>query len=173
MKNDSKIYVDKKGYEAILKSIEDLKEELVQAGTGRREAFDAGAGDGWDSPEFEEIERTERLIAGRIKQKYEELSRVVIVEKNDQNNDQIDIGDIVTIDMSMDKKSYNEMTFLLVGGAGDIFAEVPEVSLNSPLGKSVYHKKVGDEVSYTVSGETSFIKIKDKEILEKNNTMKK
>ena len=160
--NDSKIYVDKKGYEAMLESIEDLKKELVQAGAGRREAFDAGAGDGWDSPEFEEIERAESLIAGRIKQKYEELSRVVIVEKNEQDNELIDIGDIVTIDMSMDKKNYNEMIFLLAGGVGDVFAEIPEISLNSPLGKSVYHKKVGDETTFEVDGVTSYIKIMNK-----------
>ena len=50
------IYVDQNGYNEILKEIEVLKKKLNENNLGRRAAYDAGAGDGWDSPEFEEIE---------------------------------------------------------------------------------------------------------------------
>ena len=54
MENMEPIYLDQDGYNEYLKNIEKLKKAIQANNMGRKEAFDAGAGDGWDSPEFEE-----------------------------------------------------------------------------------------------------------------------
>lgn len=41
-------------------------------------------------------------------------------------------------------------------------AEVFEISINSPLGKAVYQRKVGDNVSYTVNGKVFNVTIINK-----------
>lgn len=166
------IYVDQNGYNEILKEIEVLKKKLNENNLGRRAAYDAGAGDGWDSPEFEEIERNENLILGELQRIYDELSRVVIVEK-ENNSYIVDIGDIITINIMYDVDDNEELTFQLVGGVGGKQNEYQEVSINSPLGKSVYKKHVGDTCSYEVGRNIINVFIKEKIGLEKKENAHK
>lgn len=79
MENMEPIYLDQDGYNEYLKNIEKLKKAIQANNMGRKEAFDAGAGDGWDSPEFEEIERTNMRLNGELRNMYESLKRIVII----------------------------------------------------------------------------------------------
>lgn len=172
MEKDEKIYLDKKGYEKYLKGIEALKAKLAEVNAGRRDAFDAGAGDGWDSPEFEEIERQERMVMGELQHRYEELTRIVIVEKHNED-EIIDIGDTLVTDMIYSADDSEELIFTLVGTDGNMHSEIQEVSINSPLGKSVYKKKIGDTCTYSVNGRQFSVLLKDKIDLEEDKEMDK
>lgn len=156
-----KIYLDKEGYQKYLESIEILKSRLSEISKGRKEAFEASSGDGWDSPEFEEIERQERVIEGELNRKYEELSRIVIIEKHN-NEEIIDIGDVLVVDMVYSEDDCEEFTFKLVGSNGEFDAELPEISLNSPLGKAVYKKKIGENSFYEINNQKIEIFIREK-----------
>lgn len=159
--NENKIYLDQQGYQELLKSIDMIKLKIKENSAGRKEAFDAGAGDGWDSPEFEEIERQERLLNGELAHLYDTLTRVEIIEKED-NAEIIDIGDVFKIDIYFSSDDFEEDVFKLVGGSADFNKEIKEISLNSPLGKSVYKKKVGDTTSYNVGDRQFNVLIKSK-----------
>lgn len=137
MENMEPIYLDQDGYNEYLKNIEKLKKAIQENNMGRKEAFDAGAGDGWDSPEFEEIERINMRLSGELRNMYESLNRIVIIEKH---NDQeiVDIGDVIVADMIFSPDDMEEMTFKLVGASGDFNAEIQEISINSPLGNISY-----------------------------------
>ena len=68
--------------------------------------------------------------------------------------------------------------FKLVGAVKSHISDnddIYEISINSPLGKSVYHKKVGDKVSYKVENEIFNIEIisKTSEKELKNEIQKK
>lgn len=161
-----KIYLDQEGYEKYLENIESVKKRLNDLNAGRKEAFDAGAGDGWDTPEFEEIERQEAVLMGNLKKLYEDLSKIVIIEKH---NDQelIDINDTVIVDLIFSKDDVEEMTIKLVSALGlsdGNFAR--EVSINSPLGKAIFGKSVGDNSSYKVNDNVINVFIKQKLELE-------
>ena len=137
------------------------------------EAFDAGAGDGWDSPEFEEIERESFRLEKEIQRRINDLSKVVLVSKNDSES-LIDIGDVLNIDMKFEDEDVEDMTFKLVGLSKGKNAEgIEEVSINSPLGKAVYHKEVGDTVSYTVHNNLIEVLIKAKVNLDKEDVIKR
>lgn len=176
MEKEDAIYLDKKGYENYLKEIEEIKLKLSNVNSGRKDAFEASAGDGWDSPEFEEIERQERMIMGELQRKYEALKRIVVIEKHNEE-DVIDIGDTLITEIVFSDEDSEELIFTLVGFDGNIKADIQEISINSPLGKSVYKKKIGDTCSYNVNGNNISVIVKEKMDLEteknKDNQAKK
>lgn len=162
MKNEKKvIYMNQESYDKFLSDIENLRKRISKNNAGRKDAFDAGAGDGWDSPEFEDIERQEHLLLGELKQNCEMLSRIQIVEKHN-DPDMIDIDDIVTADLIYDEDDIETLTFKLVGILSSAKPTMEEVSINSPLGATVYGKKIGENCSYEVNGMVVNVFIKDK-----------
>lgn len=168
MEKKEPIYMDQDGLNNLLAEIEDIKNQLAENDLGRKQAFDAGSGDGWDSPEFEEIGRREQLLMGLLKRRSDELKRVVLVEKSEDASI-IDIGDIVVVDMILGPNNKEELIFKLIGGAGGGLrgpSGYPEVSINSPLGKAVYQNVVGGTGSYQVNGNVIGIEIKEKRIEE-------
>ena len=157
MSNDNEsIKMDKEGYAKFLRSIDEIKEKIKKNDMARSDAFNAGAGDGWDSPEYEEIERMSRVLNAELQDKYEMQRRIVIVEKS-ADDDIVDIGDVISVDIN-DKESI----FKLVGGTGDFSAKIKEVSINSPVGKAVYKKKVGEAAAYEVKGKKNILVINRK-----------
>ncbi len=161
MEIDETIYMDQAGYDSYLEKIEAVKNAISENNKGRREAFDAGAGDGWDSPEFEEIERVNTRLNGELQKMYQNLQKIVIIEKHN-DEEVIDIGDILVADMKMPSGALNEIMFKLVGAAGNLDSEIQEVSINSPLGNSVYKKKIGDTCSYSVGDRKFTLLLKQK-----------
>lgn len=161
MQNNNTLFVDKEGYQKLLDSIEELKKRIAENNSGRKDAFDASAGDGWDSPEFEEIERQDHLLTSELQRRYEELQRVVIIEKHN-NDDIIDIGDVLRVEMAIGNEEFEDMVFKLVGTSGDFNADIQEISINSPLGNSVYKKQIGDQTSYSVGSRIFNVIIKEK-----------
>lgn len=167
MKEDN-IYLDDEGYQKFLELIEQLKTQYKQIQSGRRESFDAGAGDGWDSPEFEEIEREERRILGQLQKMYAEKERIIIIKKH--NEEQIvDIGDILVVDITFSDDDSEEDIFKLVGGDSDFTTDIKEISVNSPIGGAVYKKKIGEKCFYTVEGRDISLVIKKKLYQENEN----
>ena len=92
MEKNDVLYFDKEGYEKYLEEIEKIKEELRIVNECRKNTFNASEGDGWDSSQFEDIELQSDRLKGELNRRYEELSRIVIVEKHNKE-DQIDIDD--------------------------------------------------------------------------------
>ena len=162
---DKKIYLDKEGYQKLLDKVDMLKQKLAQNGLERGEAYSGAVGDGWhDNFAFDEANRQENMILGQLRECYEKLNQVVIIEKTSDDS-LIDLGDIVTVDMIYSLDDCEEFQFKLVGTVGmcensDI--ELQEVSINSPLGSAVYHKKNGETVSYKVDNRTFNVVIKSK-----------
>lgn len=51
------------------------------------------------------------------------------------------------------------ITFELVAGMPDLGSRIMKISVNSPLGKAVYQRKIGEELSYIVDNEKVNIQI--------------
>lgn len=171
VKIETPIYLDQEGYEKLLASIEELKLKLKENNKGRRTAFDASAGDGWDSPEFEEIERIEAMLVGELQRKYDELSRVIIVEKK-ENSKTVEIGDIIKLHMIFSEDDFEENLFKIIGGmpSFNLDAEIQEISINSPIGKAIYQKQIGETCKYSVNTRQFTVLIKEKIDLSKQQS---
>lgn len=137
-----KIYLDQAGYEKFLAEIETLKQQLQSIDKGRKDAFDAGAGDGWDSPEFEAIERNSHMISSEINRRMMQLQYIEIVERKEASN-LVDLNDVLRLNMIFDEDDQGEMIVRLVGSASVQEKDgIREVSINSPLGASIYGKQL-------------------------------
>lgn len=101
------------------------------------------------------------MILGQLRECYLKLERAEIVEKHDDDT-LVDVNDIVTVDMIFGPDDSEELEFKLVGSVGAHTSDksgIQEVLINSPLGKSVYHKKVGEKASYKVESRVFNVEI--------------
>ena len=65
-----------------------------------------------------------------------------------QRKDIVNVNDVVSLNLLFAKDDKEFITIRLVGGTSE---KDDEVSLNSPLGKAIYRKKIGDVAMYTVN----------------------
>lgn len=169
-----KLQMDQKGYQEYLEEISKLEKELndLRKYKGTDAIFQ---GDNWhDNPTLYQTESQERSIMYRLKEMREKLLTIEIVEKID-NDELVDIGDTVLIDMIFAPDDQEEQIFTLIGGNPDFSLDIPQISINSPLGGAIYHKKIGDQASYTVQQKTIKVLIKQKlnlELLDEDKTKK-
>lgn len=134
-----KLFVDRNGYEEHNRKILSLKEEL------------------------KDFAKNEAIILSEIKRLESQQDKMVIIDEV-KCNDLINIDDVVTLVSHYEKnnETYTE-TIKLVGGSNpDIFADTPEISLNSPIGEAIYKQKVGDKVSCYVNNDCVNIEIIEK-----------
>lgn len=164
MSNGEKIYLDQKGYNMLLAELENLKQELADNYLEKGEAYSGSVGDGWhDNFAFEEANRQERMILGKIRDCQERLSKAVIIEKTG-DNELIDLGDIININMIFDVDDIETCLIQLVSISDNKFDDgIQKVSVNSPLGQAIYHKHVGDKTTYEVNKRNINIEILSKE----------
>ena len=165
------VYLDKKGHEDLLVSIEDLKQRIIENNKGRRAAFTSETNDGCISAEFVEIERIDAILQGELQRKYDILSRVVIVE-NSEIQDKVNIGDVVRLLVFYRENDTEEKLFKIIGGMPNFDAEIREISINSPIGKAIYQKSVGEICTYSVKESTFSVLIKEKVNLTKTKGTK-
>lgn len=92
---------------------------------------------------MEDIADEEAKLLKKISERREMISRVEIVESHNRD-EYVDINEIVTVEFS-ENDSY---TFTLVADKPN--SEEDEISINSPLGRAVYNKKVNEACTYLV-----------------------
>ena len=92
------------------------------------------------------------------------MQNVEIVESLG-NESLIDIGDIVRVDIIFNEGNRKEEVFKLIASSPSFDSEIKEVTINSPIGVAIYHKKVGDFATYKVRDKVFKIEIIEKMIL--------
>ena len=122
----------------------------------KAEAFTSAVGDGWhDNFEYEEASRQEKMIMADINNMVANIRNIVIVDEKD-NKEEIDIGDYVCfLQLTSDEELEGQELQIMKLAAGvdiDIFAEIPEISIDSPAGNALYSCKIGESSSYSVRG---------------------
>lgn len=146
--------MDKEGYERFLSEIDEVQKKLDNVRKFKGEVA-IHQGDNWhDNPTLYSTEAEERGLMRQLYDMKEQLKNIEIVEKS-FDDDVVEIGDIINVAMSQINETPNEMIFKLVGHSPKWDAEISEISVNSPLGSSVYKKKIGDKTGYKV-GERQF-----------------
>ena len=158
MQNNIK-FLNKEGYEAHLRSIEGLKENLKKIEKRMNELQKGN----FDKNTYEELVFLKKDITYRILEK--ESEKIQIVE-NKHDDNLLDIGDRVKVKLYFSETDYIENEFTLIA-SDDINAKIDEASINRPLGKILYQHRVGDTGSYPVNGKN--VKV---EIIEKVNVKK-
>lgn len=164
---EEKIKLNKQGYEEYQKEIERKEKELanLRIYKGTDAIFQ---GDNWhDNPTLYQAEAQERSLMLEIAEMKRKLLTIEIVE-NLGDESLIDIGDIVKIDMIFSENDREEEIFKLVATNPSFGLDtgISEVSINSPIGKAMYHKRIGEMAQYKVNDRTFTIQIKEKVLLD-------
>lgn len=161
---EEKIKLNKQGYEEYLKEIEKKEKQLadLRMYKGTDAIFQ---GDNWhDNPTLYQTELQEMSLMREITEMRRRVQNIEIVE-NVGNEELVDIGDIVKIDMIFSEDDREEELFKLVATAPNFDLEIKEVSINSPIGNAMYHKKVGEIATYKVQDRIFTLQIKEKVVL--------
>lgn len=160
---EEKIKLNQAGYEDYLKEIEKKEKELAELRIYKG-ADAIYQGDTWhDNPTLYQAELKEMALMRDISQMKQKLNCIEIVESLGDAR-LVDIGDIVKVDMIYEEDDIEEEIFKLIATTPDLNHEnqIQDVSINSPLGKSLHHRKVGDTVSYQVKEHSYQVRIKEK-----------
>ena len=155
------ILVDENGYKQFHEILDSLKKDLTSSSSS--DVFSDTFGDGWhDNFAYEEAMREERSVAQKIKNMLDMEKHLKIV--NDKKyEDKVNLDDTVELLFTYnDESSEKEIVKLTGKYMPNEDGLVLEISLNSPLGKVIYKKKIGDEVCYQVHGNLINVKIIEK-----------
>lgn len=154
MKN--KIYLDSEGYNEYLREIDSLVEQ-INIVRGKSFSLKETHSDADSLNEaLDELKRQETKLRDRLIQKRNDLKRIEIVET--VSSDIINVNDVVNVLLDED-----EMTFKLVASNPDFNADIPMITIDSPLGKEVYLKEIGYVGNYTVGKNNIRVEIVSKE----------
>lgn len=156
------ILVDTDGFNQYYEELNRLKDLSLSIASIGSESYADAVGDGWhDNFAFEDTMRESRKIASRIDKMIEDEKYLKIVDKKRTSDDIIDIGDILMIKVIYDIDDIEEYTIKLTGKYMiDNDAKIKEVSLNSPIGRSIYLKSINDnDIGYYVNDKKISIKI--------------
>ena len=159
------ILVDTDGFNQYYEELNRLKDISLSIASIGSESYADAVGDGWhDNFAFEDTMRESRKIASRINKMLEDEKYLKIVDKKSTSDDIIDVGDILKIKVIYDIDDIEEYTIKLTGKYMiDNNAKIKEISLNSPIGRSIYLKNINDDdIGYYVNDKKISIKIINK-----------
>ncbi len=139
------------------KALKELQDELHELKTVKIPEniklikYAASEGDLKENAGYHDARERKVWLLRRIKELEDAINDSVILEKS--SSDKVQIGSLVTINMDGNQEAY-EMT---APGSSDILKN--KMSYQSPLGKLLMDKKIGDEFTYEVKAKKMKVKI--------------
>ncbi len=164
--------LDQAGYNELIKNIEATKQELNRIRLERNEALQNSDRQGWGSTDLQDITRKEEILLSALRRKMEILDNFEIIEKHNKDGI-VDIGDTICTELIYQGEEHESLTFKLVASEARFDSEIKEISINSPLGNSVFGKYIGEETSYSVNGMNVLVLIKEKLEIENEQVFTK
>ena len=144
----------KEGYEELLKEREDLVNNKRKEIAGRLKDAKKSGGDLAENSEYGYAKNEQAFIEGRIEQINEILSNYIIIKKNN-NKGSVNLGTVVAV---KDLSRRREKEFIIVSSI-ESDPEKNKISDESPMGRALLGKKIGDEVLVKTPDETKRLKI--------------
>nr|MDD3720567.1 transcription elongation factor GreA [Candidatus Gracilibacteria bacterium] len=138
------IYITLEGLKKLEDELRSLKEvKRVEIAEKLKEAISFG--DLSENAEYEEARNEQAQVELRIAELEEQLKNVEIIkEENVKQEDKVMMGKEVVL-LNIDEKE--EGKYKIVGSTeSNILADLPKISNDSPIGKAILGKKVGDVV---------------------------
>ena len=143
------------GLDMLQKELDDLiKNKRKEVAERLKDSKEFG-GDLTENPEYEHAKNDQAFIEGRIEQINEIMQNYVIVENGDKGK--IDLGAVVVLKDVDDKK---EKKFKIVSSI-ESDPEKNKISDESPVGKALLNKKIGETITVKTPVTTKTYKIID------------
>lgn len=139
----TKIFVTKEGLKKLQDELINLKDvQRVEIAAKLKEAISF-----WDlseNSEYEDARNEQAAVELRISDLEEQLKNVEIIKEKATKGEKVIMWATVVLQNTTTK---NKESYKIVGSTeSDIMAEVPMISNDSPVGKSILWKKIGTNV---------------------------
>ena len=139
--------ISRKGFNRLRQELENLerreRHDVIRAIEVAREH-----GDLKENAEYHAAKERQGHVEGRILELKDKLSRAEVIDCSDVNCNRAVFGTVVTM---LDLDEDIEVTYQILGPE-ESDVEKGVISLQSPLGKSILGKEVGDEVKVVTPG---------------------
>ncbi len=142
------MFVDENGFKQIDELIEKEKNRLRSAVKAKAIAFQDDTNSWHDNAAYDDALEKENGAIMEINRLIDTKNNIEIIKQHNNPN-LIDIGDIVTIEMNED-----DVFDVILTGKYLADSKNREITLNSPLGNTIYKKKVGDEAIISTHNNT-------------------
>ena len=158
------IFVSEEGYQQFMDILESYKQESDDNALKGNEAYSNDPGNTWhDNFDFEVMMQKSRVIAKKIDNMMLEKKNLVIVQKEELKEDVVNIGDTLKLEIIYDESDRDVSTVKLTGKyIPDVNSNIEEITLNSPIGKTIYKRKVGEVIDFTINENNAKVKILEK-----------
>ncbi len=142
--DDSLIYLTQEGFDRLKQKLERLKKSLPEliAETQRTAAY----GDRSDNAEYKEVKSALRRTHWQILSTENQIKRTVVIKADQKKSGTAQIGSVVRLRSDNSEKTYRIL------GSQESDPTNGRISNESPLGKSIIGKKIG---------ETAYVKTKN------------
>ena len=147
-------FLTKEGFQKLQEELDYLRTAQRQEVANRlHEALEGG--ELIENAEYEAAKNEQAFVEGRIQELDLLLASAKIIEDNGRKkSDSVQLGSKVTIK----EGSFEAETFTIVGGA-EANPREGKISNESPIGKAILNRKVGDSVKVETPGGTYNVKI--------------
>jgi transcription elongation factor GreA len=147
-------FLTKEGYQKLQEELDHLRTTKRQEVANRlHEAMEGG--ELIENAEYEAAKNEQAFVEGRIQELEMLLATAKIIEENGKKKgDMVQLGSKVTIK----EGSFEPETFTIVGVA-EANPRQGKISNESPIGKSILNRKVGETVKVETPGGTYNVKI--------------
>ncbi len=148
-----RIYITAEGLEKMKTDLAALCERRVVVAQAIEHA--RSLGDLSENAEYHASKEEQAIVHAKIRNLKDQIARAVILDNQDRDTSKAFLGATVRVS---NLKTDGETTFMLVGPAeADIM--VGKISIQSPVGKALLGKSVGDEVTAQTPAGTMNYKI--------------
>lgn len=156
---EKKIYLDEEGYIAHTEAIKNLRNNYKKIDDEIKKLRDLRNEDYLQS--VTNLKITQKGILNRMNKMIDDLNYIEIV-KTSGNEEIVDINDRVNLTLIFSDNETEEIELQLIANGKIDLKACDTVSINSPLGKSIYKKVVGTTSSFKVNGEEVLVTINSK-----------
>ena len=140
-----RVYLTNEGYKKLRSELEKLQKVerpiVIKALSAAREFGDLS-----ENAEYAAAKEKQLHLERRIAEIHDKLTRSEIIDESQMPKDKAYLGATVTL---KDEANGNEVTYMLVSTDEADFSE-NKISTESPVGKAMLGKKVGEKVEATV-----------------------
>jgi len=149
---DEVAYLTPQGKEELERELQQLIDRRPVLAAKLKEAV--AMGDLKENADYHDTKEQMGMLEGRIQQIEATLRHAVVVDKG--GNDEVGLGSIVTI---VEEGSSENETFTIVGAA-EANPREGKISVKSPIGAALMHRKKGDKVHVDTPNGATVFKIK-------------
>ena len=143
--------------------LKNLEEELAELQNVKRKEIAEkikvarSYGDLSENSEYDDAKNEQAIMEARIATIESILKTAQIIDESETSNDKVHLTSVVTIEMVGTDR---QMTYKIVGsGSNETNPAQGKISDESPIGKALLNKKVGDAVEIKTPAETASYKV--------------